>query len=355
MAATIETAPEQPCLETRPRINGEFEGKNLLSIDQFAREDVETVLELAGSMEAAREAFRADRTNKIPQILSGFVLKAVMFEDSSRTSDSYMSAAAYLGAIPIQPNIATSSKNKGESDIETAFCFAENADGLLVRHKEAGFMDALVQRIDTPFTSGGNPGDHVTQTLKDFYTMQKLYGQIDGSHVVLAGYMAKYRASISLLKGLVLFNDIDVTIVAPESGHMPAEVIEQARQMGVRVHEATDLRPLLKQPGFFYIGRPPLEYAETAREKEAILAEYEEIGCRISHETMKSAHRQAIIAHPLPHNGEISDDFYTDPRAIYEQQEKNGVPVHMAIQALQFNQSELQRKNPFLSATARLK
>ncbi len=338
--------------DTRPKIEGEFEGKNLLSIDQFSRSDIEKVLSLTANIDAALDARDKEKHNpllRIPQLLSGFVFKALMFEASSRTADGYMAAAARLGAKIIQPNIATSSQSKGEIDIESVVCFARGADGLLIRHGAAGFMDEVARRIDprTQFTSGGNPEDHVTQTLKDLYLLKKRYGKIDGSRIIMAGHMSRYRAAISLLKGLSKFKDIHVTLVTPESGGMPAHIIEYARSMGIKVDEAKDLRPLLKHPGFFYIGRPALEYAESEAEKDEIKAEYDRIGCVVSHETMEQAHPEADIAHPLPHNGEISNDFYTDQRAIYEEQQSNGLPVHMAVLCLQYAQSELERLNTF--------
>jgi aspartate carbamoyltransferase catalytic subunit len=309
-------------------INGNFGGKTLLSIEQLSRTDIELVLKLAARFE------QLHNQRKLPQLLTGRVVKAIMFEDSSRTADTYLSAAAYLGATPIQPNLATSSKNKGEADVETVKVYSNNADAFIVRHGSASFMAALTERIKTPFVSGGHPGEHLLQTLKDLYTWQQLYGAIDGSRVVLVGYAAKYRTAASLVKGLSRFRDITLTVAAPAFGRLPAEVVELARASGISVTETEDVRPLLKQPGRFYIIRPPLEYCRPL-ERQVIRQAYKQFGYNISIESMQQAHPQADIFHPLPRTQEISEDFWHDPRAKYDLQEKNGLFVDMAVLALQ--------------------
>ncbi len=86
MSVLQETATEQ-AFTTRPMIDNDFEGKNIISIDQFTRGDVEYFLDVTADMEAARHA------KAVPRLLGGKVLQAVMFEDSSRTSNAYLAAA----------------------------------------------------------------------------------------------------------------------------------------------------------------------------------------------------------------------------------------------------------------------
>jgi len=324
---------------TRPMINASFQGKSILSIDQFTRDDIETVIHWAEKLAKAR------LERRIPQLLKGMVFKAVMFEDSSRTAGSFMSAAAYLGAHIDRPDLKSSSMNKGESDIETVRCFAGQADVLLVRHKSETFADEVATRIKVPFQNGGNGrADHPSQTLLDLFTFKQRYGTLDGLRLVIFGDVANNRPARSLLRGLSLFNDNEIIIAAPKHAAMPDEVIAQAQAMAKKTHttirQVEDLRPLLKEPGIFYGSRPRNEYGDEAAAKKMEKA-YRENGYIISHETMAEAHANADITHALPHNYEISDDFYTDPRAFYFAEEDNGVPVRMALLALQMAESGL--------------
>jgi aspartate carbamoyltransferase len=316
-------------------MNGAFQGKNFISIDQFNREDIDTLLDLASTMELAI------LENNVPQLMRGKVFKAIMFEDSTRTAGSFNTAALRLGALVQQPNLGASSMSKGESAIETVRCFAGQSDGLLIRHADQDFMDEVATRTKTPFMNGGNGRqDHPTQTFIDLYTLKKLYGKLDGLKIVLAGDVANNRPARSFLKAAGMYG-MDVVIAAPKFARMPADVIKKARALGATITETVDLRPLLKQPRIIYLSRSRKEYGTEAENKRMGKA-YVDNGYRISHETMINAHPEVRIIHALPHGPEISEDFYTDPRAYYFEQEDNGIPVRMSCLALQHAQDQLQ-------------
>jgi aspartate carbamoyltransferase len=324
-----------PEYTTRPKIDGHFEGTNIISIDQFSRADIDHVHEAASAMEAARQH------NSVPPLLGGRILRAVMFEDSSRTAGSFMSAAMYLGANALQPNLGSSSMNKGESDLDTVRCFSGQSDVLVVRHKDpdGSFMDEVARRVTKPFQNGGNgAADHPSQTILDLGYMRQRYGRIDGLRVVIAGDVRLNRPAVSLIRGLSLYDDVRVTVAAPQGAGMPDAVLEQVRGRGLDVREVEDLRPELEQPGVVYITRPRTEYGDSERDAQIEQA-YRSNGYVINDQSMAMAHPDTDIFHPLPHTFEIADQFHEDPRAQYYEQEDYGVPIRMALLALQLNQS----------------
>lgn len=97
MAIVEQEIPVAPPLH--PMMHGEFEEKNIVTIDQFSRNDIEAVLSL-GEVLASR---MAQKPREVPPLLSQMVVKAVMFEDSSRTAGTFTSAAGYLGRTPNGP------------------------------------------------------------------------------------------------------------------------------------------------------------------------------------------------------------------------------------------------------------
>lgn len=316
-------------------MNGAFQGKNFISIDQFTRADIDTLLDLALTMELAVIE------KNVPQLMQGKVFKAVMFEDSTRTAGSFITAALRLGALVHQPNLGASSMSKGESAVETVRSFAGQADGLVIRHSNETFMDDVASRIKIPFLNGGNGRlEHPTQTFIDLYTLKKLYGRLDGLKLAIAGDVANYRSARSLLMAASHYK-MDIVIASPDFGCMPANIINLALSRGTKVTETTDLRPLLKEPRAVYMCRQFKEYGSEEANRRTTQA-YIDNGYIISPETMKDTHADVRIMHPLPHGHEISEDFYTDPRAVYFEQEDNGVPVRMSCLALQHAQDQLQ-------------
>src|SRR6478752_900076 len=92
-----------------------FRGSHIISINQFARDDIEQVFAVADRMEpyALRQ--------KVTNVLDGAILGNMFFEPSTRTRISFGCAFNLLGGdVRETTDIKTSSISKGESLYDTA-------------------------------------------------------------------------------------------------------------------------------------------------------------------------------------------------------------------------------------------
>src|ERR687894_909142 len=81
-----------------------------------------------------------------------------------------------------------SSAIKGESVEDTVRIVAGYADTIVIRHHEQGAAGRAASVSPVPIINGGDgPGEHPTQALLDFYTIQDELGQIDDLTVALVG------------------------------------------------------------------------------------------------------------------------------------------------------------------------
>jgi aspartate carbamoyltransferase catalytic subunit len=115
-------------------IQGDFTGRDVLSLDQFTPADLRMLFQLADKMKQLVQGHHPSSW------LSGYVISLLFFEPSSRTFASFASAVKRLGGetIEIQNPETSSSVKKGESFEDTIRTFEAYSDALVLRHYRAG-------------------------------------------------------------------------------------------------------------------------------------------------------------------------------------------------------------------------
>jgi aspartate carbamoyltransferase catalytic subunit len=147
-----------------------FPHRHLLGIEGLSRSEIVTLLDL--SEEAAK---LGRQVNKKSDDLRGRTLINLFFEASTRTQSSFELAGKRLGADVMNMSIPTSSIQKGETLIDTAVTLnAMRPDLLVVRHRAAGAVELLAQKVDCCVINAGDGShEHPTQALLDALTIRQ--------------------------------------------------------------------------------------------------------------------------------------------------------------------------------------
>jgi aspartate carbamoyltransferase len=303
---------------------GRFYGKDILSISQFTRDDIEYVFGVANAMRTMVAHVGTF------DLLKGKILANLFYEPSTRTQSSFMAAMQRLGGsvIPIS-EVKYSSVSKGESLPDTVRTLECYADVIVLRHHEQGAAAIAAAAARKPIINAGDgPGEHPTQALLDLFTIREELGHIDGLTVTMLGDL-KYGRTVHSLSRLLSLFGATLNFVSPESLKMPGSVVEELRARGVKFHEADTLDAVLPASDVLYVTRVQKERFED-------LAVYEKLkhAFVITPETMKHAKPKMALMHPLPRVGEIHPDVDSDPRAAYFRQMECGLYVRMALLAM---------------------
>ncbi len=303
---------------------GRFYGKDILSVSQFLREDVEYVF---GVAEAMRTMVAHIGTI---DLLKGKILANLFYEPSTRTQSSFMAAMQRLGGsvIPIS-EVKYSSVAKGESLPDTVRSLECYADVIVLRHHEMGAAAIAAQAAKKPIINAGDGvGEHPTQALLDLFTINEELGRLDGLTVTMLGDL-KFGRTVHSLSRLLAHFDVTLNFVSPDSLRMPAEVVKELQAHKVRFSEHSSLEGVLEKTDVLYVTRVQKERFED-------LAVYEKLkhAFVITPEVMKRAKPKMALMHPLPRVGEISTDVDADPRAAYFRQMEFGLYVRMALLAM---------------------
>lgn len=300
-------------------------GKNILSVKQFSRNDLEDIFSVAHEMRVMVE-----RVGTF-DLMKGKILANLFYEPSTRTSSSFMAAMQRMGGavIPIS-EVKYSSVAKGESLPDTVRTLGCYADVIVLRHPEVGSAALAARHAGKPVINAGDGvGEHPTQALLDVFAIREELGRLDNLRVTMLGDLKYGRTVHSLARLLTQFDGIELNYVSPDILRMPADVMEEVAAKGLSQSEHTSLEEVLPKTDVLYVTR-------VQRERFEDVAVYEKVknAFIVSPKVMTGAKKDMIVLHPLPRVTEISMDFDDDPRAAYFRQMEYGLYVRMALLAM---------------------
>jgi aspartate carbamoyltransferase len=300
-------------------------GKNILSVKQFSRNDLEYIFSVAHEMRTMVE-----RVGTF-DLLKGKILANLFYEPSTRTSSSFMAAMARLGGavIPIS-EVKYSSVAKGESLPDTVRTLGCYADVIVLRHPEVGSAALAAKHAGKPVINAGDGvGEHPTQALLDTFTIREELGRLDNLTVTMLGDLKYGRTVHSLARLLTQFDGIKLNYVSPDILRMPRDVMDEVAAKGLPQSEHTTLEKVLPKTDVLYVTRVQKERFEDPEVYEKVKNAFV-----VNPKVMKLAKKDMIVLHPLPRVTEISLDFDDDPRAAYFHQMEFGLYVRMALLAM---------------------
>ena len=304
---------------------GGFLGRDVLSIADFSRQEIEHVLRVADDMVV-------DPHKGSERALAGRILATVFFEPSTRTRLSFESAMKRLGGDVVSfGGLEGTSVVKGETLSDTIRMIEAYADAIVLRHPQEGAARLAAEFSSKPVINGGDgAGQHPTQTLLDLYTIWDELDAIDGKTIALVGDLKYGRTVHSLALALCHF-DVDIYCIAPPTLQLPPYVLNQIKERGRDVKTATRPEEVMADVDVLYTTRIQKERFPDAAEYAKVADSY-----RVDLEMLREAKKHLIVMHPLPRLNEVAPEVDRTPHAKYFQQAQNGVRVRMALLSLLF-------------------
>ena len=321
----MPTPPANPHLPFGENKNAEWYGKDIISVKQFGRSDLEYIFGVAHEMRGMVESIGTF------DLLKGKILANLFYEPSTRTSSSFTAAMERLGGSVIPINeVKYSSVTKGESLTDTVRTLECYADVIVLRHPEAGSAAIAAKAARKPVINAGDgTGEHPTQALLDTFTIMEELERLDNLNVTMLGDLKYGRTVHSLARLLSNFTNIKLNYVSPDILRMPKEVMEEVAARNIPQAEFDSLENVLPETDVLYVTRVQKERFEDPADYEKVKGAYV-----IDPSVMKTARQEMAVMHPLPRVGEISIDFDDDRRAAYFRQMEYGLYVRMALLAM---------------------
>ncbi len=304
-----------------------FKGRDIISIHDFSREEIEHVLKVSEKMIPA--ALGEEKNTS----LKGRILSTIFFEPSTRTRLSFEAAMNRLGGSVVgfsDPEIT--SLKKGETLADTIRMVESYSDVIVLRHPMEGAAKLAANFTEKPVINAGDgAGQHPTQTLLDLFTIWTEKKKIEDNNIVLLGDLKYGRTVHSLASALALFG-ANLTFVAPDVLQMPKEILDYVSEKGASYKSSNSLEEVIDAADVLYVTRIQRERFPDAAEYEKVAGAY-----RVDNNVLSKANKDIIVMHPLPRVTEIAPEVDSTEHALYFKQAFNGVPVRMALIALIFD------------------
>ena len=289
--------------------------RQLLSIEELSRADIERLLDRAASF-----AEVAGRPVKKVPALQGRTVVSLFYEASTRTSASFELAAKRLSADVVTIRSSGSSVDKGESFKDTVQTLsAYDPAAIVIRSPHVGAAELVARWSSAGVVNAGDgKHEHPTQALLDVFTLRERLGDLAGRQVWIVGDVLHSRVARSNVLALERMGAA-VTVCGP-----PTLIPRRMESLGCAVAYSLDG---IEAADVVYVLRMQRE-----RMHEAFVPSMREYAARFQIGADRLRPGQ-VVMHPGPVNRgiELAGDVIDGPQAVIGAQVEAGVVVRMAV------------------------
>jgi len=145
---------------------GDLKGRDLLSILDLSREEIEQIFHLAKNLKLEYYAGK-----RIHDYLKGKTVALFFEKPSTRTRISFEVGVHQLGGYPLYLNAQEMQLKRGETIADTARVLERYVDGIMARVYSHDTLVELAQYSRIPVINGLSDLEHPCQVIADYFTI----------------------------------------------------------------------------------------------------------------------------------------------------------------------------------------
>lgn len=319
----------------------DLRGRDLISLQEWTREEVDTVLEVAARL-------KLERAMGVPHpLLRDKVLAMLFFFSSTRTRASFEAGMAQLGGHAQFIESKSTQIAHGDTAKEIGEILGRYNDGLAIRNVDWGVGNAYIREVAAasrvPVLNMQCDLYHPHQSLADLLTIREKKGDPRGRTIAISwAYAASYQKPISVPVDLSLLTTrygMNVRLVHPPEFRLPQDLVDQAADNARRSGGSFELMDdfdggirgadvvYAKSWGALLTAHDEAEGAEIAGRYTDWIADERRLA---------TAAPDAIYMHPLPADRgiEVADAVIDGPHSVVYDEAENRLHVQKAVMAL---------------------
>ena len=294
--------------------------RDLISIADLTREQLEEILALA-------QRLKADRKSGWPHpLLAGKTMAMIFEKPSLRTRVSFEVGFAQLGghAVYLAP------QDIGLGTRETVADVAQNlsrwVDIIIARTFSHNILVELAQYATVPVINALSDLLHPCQILADCLTVIEQRGRLDGTKVAFVG--DGNNVVNSWINAASKF-PFTFALACPAGYEPDDDVLTYARKNGAQVMITQSVKDAVHGADAVYTD----VWISMGQEQETVIRHQAFKDYQVNAQVMAFAKKDAIVMHCLPaHRGEeITADVLESPRSVVLDQAENRLHIQKAI------------------------
>jgi ornithine carbamoyltransferase len=304
-----------------------MKGKDLVSIHDLSREEVEQILDTAHILKMKQ------KLGEIYHPLKGKTLGMIFQKSSTRTRVSFEVGMWQLGGYALFLSANDLQLNRGETIADTARNLSRYLDGIMIRTFAHQDVVDLAEFSIVPVINGLTDLLHPCQVLADLFSIREKRQKLEGLKLAYIG--DGNNMAHSLMYGGAKAG-MHIVICAPSGFEPDPEVTRlsklDASETGATIMIKEDPAEAVQDADIIYTGvwtSMGMEEEYEARLKS--FARYQVNGALLA-----KARKDVLVMHCLPaHRGEeVTDEVIDGPQSIVFDQAENRLHVQKAIMSL---------------------
>ncbi len=304
-----------------------LQGKSFLTLADFNRADMETIINFALKLKEKQRAGVPHR------LLEGKTLAMIFQKPSTRTRVSFEAGIYQLGGYALCLNSGELQMGRGEPVEDTAGVLSRYVDGIMIRTFEHSMVEELARHATVPVINGLTDLYHPCQALADLMTIVEHRKKTEGVRVAYFG--DGNNVAHSLMLGTAIMG-MEMVVCTPREYAPRAEVMDKALSLAGlsdgSVTHTTD--PAIAAAGSDVIYTDV--WASMGQEDEAARRRAEFASYQVNDALLAKAAGDAIVMHCMPvYRGEEITAAVMDAYAsVILEQAENRLHVQKALMAL---------------------
>ena len=297
-------------------------GRDLLSIGDLTRADIEAILDCAVELKRTRRTVApADGP------LAGRSVGMIFQRPSNRTRVSFEVAIHELGGHPIPLFSQEIQLGERESVADIARILDRYLDGIVARVYNQSDLEEMAANANAPVINAMTDAEHPCQILADLLTVREHLGE--GAVVTYLGDGNNVCNSWILAAAVMGF---ELRLVVPEGYEPRPAYLKRAAALGGTEPRRWAVNSALKDTDIIYTDVWTSMGQEQERERRR--RDFAEL--QVNRGLLELAPPSARVMHCLPaHRGEeITDEVIDGPQSIVFDQAENRLHVQKALLAL---------------------
>ena len=301
-------------------------GRDLLSVTDLTRDEIESVFELALAFKEGRIRPATQR-----QIAAGQTLALIFDKASLRTRVSFETAIRNLGGHPIYLAPADIRLGEREPVKDAARTLSRMVDGIAARLSSDEMMAELAQWADVPVINAMTNLEHPCQAMADLLTVREYKQTFSGLRFAYIGDGFNVCQSLMLLCAIL---GIDFALASPKGYEPNLAIVQKAQELatGSVIELSNDPTVALQDADVVCTD----VWVSGGLEAEAAQRRKDFAGFQLNANTMKLAKPDAIVLHCLPahRDEEITDEVIEGPQSVVFDEAENRLWAQQAILAM---------------------
>ena len=297
--------------------------KHLLSLKDYAREDLEEIFDLAAKLKADPSAYS--------EALGGKTLGMIFQKPSTRTRVSFEVGMFQLGGHALYLGASDIQLHRGETIADTARVLSRYVDGIMARVFAHQDILDLAKYGSVPVINGLSDLLHPCQALADFFTLKERRGSVDRLKIAYVGdgNNVCHELMIGAVKLGMAF------AVATPADYRPNELIVKSSIRDAQ--KAKGPVPVVTTDPMAAVSGADVVYTDvwTSMGQEAENEQRQTAfqGFQVTAEMMTVAHPEAVFMHCLPaHRGEeVAAEVIDGPQSAVLDEAENRLHVQKAL------------------------